>query len=242
MVTVVNPRDWLNADGSLPSEPRLRKRAVRVAQCIEYGGPLDRGHARETLIPCRRKLDKKACPGLLWVLKQSDDAIHAFCQVCDGEEFLIYEWEDTDWAEGPMEPVDVATMAAERGAEPREPTTSDRDVLLRRALEIVGSPLSPDRVRQLVQQNDQPTGVIRAILASVRGAPQQSALERLMPVLMDVWNDTPRRELDGRTPTEMARSTRAPSARPAPRVGRNDPCPCGSGRKYKHCCLRNGPN
>jgi hypothetical protein len=20
--------------------------------------------------------------------------------------------------------------------------------------------------------------------------------------------------------------------------GRNDPCPCGSGRKYKHCCLR----
>ena len=22
-------------------------------------------------------------------------------------------------------------------------------------------------------------------------------------------------------------------------VGRNDPCPCGSGRKYKHCCLPN---
>jgi hypothetical protein len=21
--------------------------------------------------------------------------------------------------------------------------------------------------------------------------------------------------------------------------GRNDPCPCGSGKKYKHCCLRN---
>jgi hypothetical protein len=21
------------------------------------------------------------------------------------------------------------------------------------------------------------------------------------------------------------------------RVGRNEPCPCGSGRKYKHCCL-----
>ncbi|MCX7829146.1 MAG: SEC-C metal-binding domain-containing protein [Thermanaerothrix sp.] len=19
-------------------------------------------------------------------------------------------------------------------------------------------------------------------------------------------------------------------------MGRNDPCPCGSGRKYKHCC------
>ncbi|MDD4985294.1 MAG: SEC-C metal-binding domain-containing protein [Dehalococcoidales bacterium] len=20
------------------------------------------------------------------------------------------------------------------------------------------------------------------------------------------------------------------------RVGRNEPCPCGSGKKYKHCC------
>ena len=23
------------------------------------------------------------------------------------------------------------------------------------------------------------------------------------------------------------------------KIGRNDPCPCGSGKKYKHCCLRN---
>ena len=23
-----------------------------------------------------------------------------------------------------------------------------------------------------------------------------------------------------------------------PRVGRNDPCPCGSGKKYKNCCMR----
>jgi len=23
----------------------------------------------------------------------------------------------------------------------------------------------------------------------------------------------------------------------AMKIGRNDPCPCGSGKKYKHCCL-----
>jgi len=23
-----------------------------------------------------------------------------------------------------------------------------------------------------------------------------------------------------------------------PMAGRNDPCPCGSGKKYKKCCLR----
>lgn len=26
-------------------------------------------------------------------------------------------------------------------------------------------------------------------------------------------------------------------SRPAPNVGRNEPCPCGSGRKFKKCCL-----
>jgi uncharacterized protein len=28
-----------------------------------------------------------------------------------------------------------------------------------------------------------------------------------------------------------------PLVREAPKVGRNDPCPCGSGKKYKKCCL-----
>lgn len=26
-----------------------------------------------------------------------------------------------------------------------------------------------------------------------------------------------------------------------PRIGRNDQCSCGSGAKYKHCCLKKGP-
>ena len=25
--------------------------------------------------------------------------------------------------------------------------------------------------------------------------------------------------------------------REMPKVGRNDPCPCGSGKKYKNCCM-----
>ena len=28
-----------------------------------------------------------------------------------------------------------------------------------------------------------------------------------------------------------------PYVRPEPKTGRNDPCPCGSGKKYKKCCL-----
>lgn len=30
--------------------------------------------------------------------------------------------------------------------------------------------------------------------------------------------------------------TMGPPPRKAPKVGRNDPCPCGSGKKYKKCC------
>lgn len=29
-----------------------------------------------------------------------------------------------------------------------------------------------------------------------------------------------------------------PIVREQPKIGRNDPCPCGSGKKYKKCCAR----
>ena len=33
-----------------------------------------------------------------------------------------------------------------------------------------------------------------------------------------------------------AMRTLPPITRDAPKIGRNDPCPCGSGKKYKKCC------
>jgi len=30
-----------------------------------------------------------------------------------------------------------------------------------------------------------------------------------------------------------------PSVRAMPKIGRNDPCICGNGRKYKKCCGKN---
>lgn len=32
---------------------------------------------------------------------------------------------------------------------------------------------------------------------------------------------------------------REPYVKTEPEIGRNDPCPCGSGKKYKKCCGRN---
>jgi preprotein translocase subunit SecA len=33
---------------------------------------------------------------------------------------------------------------------------------------------------------------------------------------------------------------KARPVRSGPKVGRNDPCPCNSGKKYKHCCGKFG--
>lgn len=58
------------------------------------------------------------------------------------------------------------------------------------------------------------------------------------------WMATPRPAFDGKTPAEISQNDRSLFSmkkvetfrRAEPRIGRNDPCPCGSGKKYKKCC------
>lgn len=38
-------------------------------------------------------------------------------------------------------------------------------------------------------------------------------------------------------PLQQAKPSQSQPARSTPKVGRNAPCPCGSGKKYKKCCL-----
>jgi len=105
---------------------------------------------------------------------------------------------------------------------------------------------------------------IQQVLASPRGAlladfsafcqergfaPTQAATEgaeEQVRRLHDEWRETPREAFDGRRPAEVMEGGRlipakvATFRREAPKVGRNDPCPCGSSRKYKKCCGRGG--
>jgi preprotein translocase subunit SecA len=41
------------------------------------------------------------------------------------------------------------------------------------------------------------------------------------------------------TSTNQDDSIKREPVRKAQKAGRNDPCPCGSGKKYKNCCGRN---
>ena len=44
------------------------------------------------------------------------------------------------------------------------------------------------------------------------------------------------KELDGWKFADGEMVGEKPTVRESPKVGRNDPCPCGSGKKYKKCC------
>ena len=53
-------------------------------------------------------------------------------------------------------------------------------------------------------------------------------------LVSDVRDNMRLAEYNGNTFSTLASAS--PTVRTAPKVGRNDPCPCGSGLKYKKCC------
>ena len=93
MACIIDIRRWMDEDGN--PVPELRRRVLRLARLIEYGGPLAKGAARATLVECCRRLGREQCRGLLWVVKTEDDLIATWCPGCDAHEVSILGWEDT---------------------------------------------------------------------------------------------------------------------------------------------------
>ena len=55
-------------------------------------------------------------------------------------------------------------------------------------------------------------------------------------------SDKAQRSIAGQMPKEAPKEIKTQKAEPIrveKKPGRNDPCPCGSGKKYKNCCGRN---
>ncbi|GAB6062609.1 preprotein translocase subunit SecA [Deferrisoma palaeochoriense] len=80
------------------------------------------------------------------------------------------------------------------------------------------------------------------LFMSMRDRIEEDVLQKLF--LIQIVREEEARELE--QPSRPARMVLSHGSRPAaaqgpvrregPRVGRNDPCPCGSGKKYKKCC------
>jgi hypothetical protein len=61
------------------------------------------------------------------------------------------------------------------------------------------------------------------------------------PALQMSWHAWFQPEPDEDLPDIEDELFEEPYVRPMPKIGRNDPCPCGSGKKYKKCCLAGPP-
>lgn len=228
-IIVVDATHWL-PDGDLPYDGpnELFRNALRMAQCIEYGGPLPQKHIVPTMIACRRRPERTACRGTMMVLKTERDELYVMCPVCKSEEFLITNWQGTPWAEGPPHPIPIETdpfAAIDDDDEGAEETQT--------SLIAADGTLDIEVLRARIAIADSPNAVIEQVLAAARPA-NQSAAEDLVSAVVSLWNSTPRPELGGRSPADVYEADRRPAT--SDKVGRNQPCPCGSGLKYKRCC------
>ncbi|MBI5725558.1 MAG: SEC-C domain-containing protein [Planctomycetes bacterium] len=85
---------------------------------------------------------------------------------------------------------------------------------------------TPDGRRQvaiLIRTTPDPMGAVPVQV------PRQAMLREL-----GLDTEPPPEPVDG--PTEPLSNKPAPITSPDGKIGRNDPCPCGSGKKYKKCC------
>jgi hypothetical protein len=103
-------------------------------------------------------------------------------------------------------------------------STLDPEILdLREALAAASTVLAIDFPEREKWKTDQQTSreQRQKLFAEKYGLPSQ---------VVDAWNDVGDLDEDySESDDHIVRTT--------PKIGRNDPCPCGSGKKYKKCCL-----
>jgi preprotein translocase subunit SecA len=110
-----------------------------------------------------------------------------------------------------------------RGYGQRDPLTEYKKEAFDMFQEMIGS-LKETAVEQLFK-----------VRMTQEDAPTTRVAQRVAPE----WQETRGGEQGGGAPRAAA-ARMEPRAADGQKVGRNDPCPCGSGKKYKKCCLLKG--
>ena len=136
----------------------------------------------------------------------------------EGFDFILYggDGEDHDsiaiWCEGYLMGVGLAEPGWEVGTDP-----DDLEEMLFPFVMLSG------RWKELQEEDGEPP---------MDPAEEGKILAELRDSLADEVLATRRYWFERSIPEPVRRST--------PKVGRNDPCPCGSGKKFKNCCGRDG--
>ena len=102
----------------------------------------------------------------------------------------------------------------------------------------------------ILLQNGQPMDKASDYLDELGFFDEEAKARELLPLLIAFNNTTHLWPLKGNTPERLMQQgagasephgkvlSFAEAQKKRAKAGRNDPCPCGSGKKYKNCCLR----
>ncbi|MCO1603156.1 SEC-C metal-binding domain-containing protein [Desulfosporosinus nitroreducens] len=110
------------------------------------------------------------------------------------------------------------------------------------------------QITNMINADSKPTLIIQYLQSRIE-FPSFEFVQQLTARIMELYNNTRQWVLKGHTPNELFQEERK-YLKPLPaepfkisqqnskvidlqtrtKVGRNDPCPCGSGKKYKKCC------
>lgn len=141
------------------------------------------------------------------------------------------------WAEVPRESVITSLLWLLREGLEREPSQVWNSLAAGSA-DIEALPLFPELRRAYADGLIEPQFMDPTELDHVEAEPRGHMLEQTRerrPPIDDVVAAT---AWWGREDDAAPAMVGAEPYRAAPKVGRNEPCPCGSGKKFKKCCLR----
>ena len=192
--------------------------------------------------------------------------LEALCQAKGAEKFsaeeiveLLTDGEEVDWIVDQVLPAAAEADRREMGQVLAEiadavaptPAAGDEEPAAVEELDLAqlqqALPAGVD-VQQVEDMLRSPQGALLADFSAFcqeRGfAGEQSEAETNDAIreLHEEWLQTPRPALEGEKPAAVLEGGRLfpgkveTFRRQAPKVGRNDPCPCGSGKKFKRCC------
>ena len=189
--------------------------------------------------------------------------LEALCQAKGAEKFsaeeiveLLTDGEEVDWivdqllptaAEADRREMDQILGQIAAAVAPAAPDTDDEEPAEVEELDLaqLQQALPPGvDVQQVEEMLRSPQGAMLADFSTFcqergfEGEPDEAELRELH----EEWLQTPRPALEGEKPADVLEGGRLfpgkveTFRRETPKIGRNDPCPCGSGKKFKRCC------
>ena len=119
-----------------------------------------------------------------------------------------------------------------------EMMSSIRNLVMSRVfkVKIQLSPEAAEHRRRMMEAQNSQMNAQHSDAQQFGAAVQANTAERTAQSAFN--GDTARRQAASGAMQQRTQSANATVRRTMPKVGRNDPCPCGSGKKYKQCCGR----